>query len=144
MRNSYHLVHGAITYQRRRHVEVFLRRFFNNQGHGSTWTGGASGTRLPYSHQHALSERDDGHGSGVSIQENGHFLCVPAVRHVPHPLFPQRHSHAEESVSRSGGAVLSEDSASAVSCTGAPGTYTCLHAHLQRHRSQEIPLSLYW
>lgn len=142
MRNSYHLVHGAITCQQRSHVEVFLRRFLNNQGHGAPWTGGASG--LPHPHQHALSGRNDGRRSGVSIQEKRDFLCLPAVRHVPHPLFPQRHSHAEDSVSRSGGAVLSENSASAVSCTRAPGTYTCLHAHLQRHRSQEIPLSFYW
>lgn len=144
MRNSYHLVHGAITSQLRNHVEVFLRRFFNHQGYGATRTGRASRTRLPYSHQHALSERHDGHRSGVPVQEKWNFLCLPAVRHVPHPLVPQRHSHAEESVSRSGGAILSEDSASAVSGTRAPGTFTRLHAHLQRHRSQEIPLSLYW
>jgi len=143
MRNSYHLVHGEITYQQRSHVEVFLCRFFNNQGYGSTWTNWASRARLPYSHQHALSGHDDGHRSDVPVQENRDFLCLPAVRVVPHPPFPQRHSHAEESVSRSGGAVLSEDSAPAVCCPRAPGTYTCLHAHLQRHRSQEIPLPVY-
>lgn len=144
MRNSYHLAHEAITYQGRSHVEVILRRFFNNQGYGATWTSWASRTRLPYSHQHALSQRHDGHRSGVPVQEKRDFLCLPAVRHVPHSLLPKRHSHAEESVSRSRGTVLSENSASTVPGTRAPRTYTSLHAHLQRHRPQEIPLSFYW
>lgn len=135
---------GEITYQRRSHVEVLLRWLFNNQGYGATWTSWTSRTRLSYTHQHALPERNDGHRSGVPLQEKRYFLCLPAVRHVPHSLLSRRHSHAEEPVSRSGGAVLSENSSPAVSCTRAPWKYTCLHAHLQRHRSQEIPLSFYW
>lgn len=144
MRSSNHPAHRVITYQRRSHVEVILCWFFNNQGYGATWTNWASRTRLPYSNQHALSERNDCHRSRVPLQEKWDFLCLSTVRHIPHPLFPQRHSHAEESVSRSRATVLSENSTSAVSCTRSPWTYTCLHAHLQRHRSQEIPLSLYW
>lgn len=138
------ILRTEITYRCRNHVEVFLRWFFNNQGRRATCAGWAPGERLPSPHQHALSKRDDGHCSGLPIQEKRDFLRVPTVRHVPHPLFPQRHSHAEEPVSGSRGAVLSQDSPSAVSRTGAPGTYTCLHAHLQRHRSQEIPLSFHW
>lgn len=144
MRSSNHPAHGVITYQRRSHVEVILRWFFNNQGYGATWTSWASRTRLPDSNRHALSERNDCHRSGVPVQEKWDFLCLSTVRHIPHPLFPQRHSHAEESVSRSGATVLSENSTSAISRTRAPRTHTCLHAHLQRHRSQEIPLSFYW
>ncbi|CAG10973.1 unnamed protein product [Tetraodon nigroviridis] len=77
-------------------------------------------------------------------RKNGTFcvcpLCVTSHIHSSRSGI----SHAKEPVSRSGGAVLSEDSPSAVSRSGAPGTHTCLHAHLQRHRPQKIPLSFYW
>lgn len=88
------ILRTEITYRWRNHVEVFLRWFFNNQGRRATRAGWAPGKRLPYSHQHAFSKRDDGHRSGLPIQEKRDFLRVPAVRYVPHPLFPQRHSHA--------------------------------------------------